>query len=156
LKRTATNVTTPQKEKIRGSSAYNAMTTETSAMISVIKPVFMVVYPDQNKLIVNIAREGNDGRYEVYNQLVEYVRIRELAEELNKAAEEITGSSPGIDFIPNPRKEKEESEYKFDNRKFLRIIKPKHTEMAKTLPEVIEKLQKYSDTIKSHKDVFIR
>jgi nucleoside-diphosphate-sugar epimerase len=119
-----------------------------------IKP--FISLEDACQSLVNIARKGNDGRYEVYNQLVEYVRIKELAEELNKAAEEITGSSPGINFIPNPRKEKEESEYKFDNSKFLRIIKPKDIEMAKTLPVVIEKLQKYSDTIKSHADVFIR
>lgn len=87
---------------------------------------------------------------------MEYVRIKDLAEELNKAAEEVLGKSLGVEYIPNPRKEKEESEYKFDNSKFLKVLgKPKHKKMAETLPEVIERLQKYSDRINAYKDVFI-
>jgi nucleoside-diphosphate-sugar epimerase len=119
-----------------------------------IKP--FISLEDACQSFVNIIREGNDGEYRVYNQLVEYVRIKDLAEELNKAAEEVLGRSPGVSYIPNPRKEKEESEYKFDNSKFLKILgKPKHKRMAETLPEVVNKLQKHSDTINAYKDVFI-
>lgn len=118
-----------------------------------IKP--FISLEDASQSLVNLVKEGNDGEYRVYNQLVEYVRIKDLAEELNKAAEEVLGKSPGMEFIPNPRKEKEESEYRFDNSKFIRICKPKHKKMAKTLPEVIEHLQKYSDVIKAYKDIFI-
>ena len=119
-----------------------------------IKP--FISLEDACQSLVNIVKEGNDGEYRVYNQLVEYVRIKDLAEELNKTAEEVLGRSPGIEFIPNPRKEKEESEYKFDNSKFLKVLgKPKHKHMADTLPEVIERLQKYSDRINAYKDIFI-
>lgn len=119
-----------------------------------IKP--FISLEDACQSLVNIVKKGNDGEYRVYNQLVEYVRIRNLAEDLNKAAEEVLGKSPGVEFIPNPRKEKEESEYKFDNSNFLKVLgKPKHEKMAKVLPEVVERLEKYSQVINTYKDVFI-
>ncbi len=119
-----------------------------------IKP--FISLEDACQSLVNIVKEGNDGEYRVYNQLVEYVRIKDLAEELNKAAEEVLGRSPGIKFIPNPRKEKEESEYRFDNTKFMKILgKPKHPKMKDTLVEVVERLQEYRDRILAYKDFFI-
>ncbi len=120
-----------------------------------IKP--FISLEDACQSFINIIREGNDGEYRVYNQLVEYVKIRDLAEELNNSAEEILGKSPGIDFIPNPRKEKEEAEYKFDNSKFIRVLgRPKHERMAETLNEVVGKLSKYAEMINSYRDVFIK
>jgi len=119
-----------------------------------IKP--FISLEDACQSLVNIVKEGNEGEYVVYNQLVEYVRIRDLAEELNRAAEEVLGRSPGIDFIPNPRKEREESRYKFDNSRFLKVLgKPKHGEMAKTLPDVIERLRRFEERIRAYRDVFI-
>ncbi len=118
-----------------------------------IKP--FISLEDACQSLVNIVKEGNDGEYRVYNQLVEYVKIKDLAEELNKAAEEVLGKSPGIKFIPNPRKEKEESEYRFDNTKFMKILKPKHPKMKDTLVEVVERLQNYKDRILAYKDLFI-
>ncbi|RLI78722.1 hypothetical protein DRP07_10790, partial [Archaeoglobales archaeon] len=83
--------------------------------------------------------------------------IKDLAEELNNAAEEILGKSPGIEFIPNPRKEKEEAEYKFDNSKFMKVLgKPKHEKMAETLNDVVGRLSEYSEVINSYKDAFIK
>lgn len=98
-----------------------------------IKP--FISLEDACQSLVNIVKGGNDGEYKVYNQLVEYVRIKDLAKELNKASEDVLGRSPGIEYISNPRKEKEESEYKFDNSKFLKVLgKPKHKRMAETIP----------------------
>jgi len=118
-----------------------------------IKP--FISLEDACQSLVEIAKGDNDGEYRVYNQLVEYVRIKELAENLNSAADEILGKSPGIDYIPNPRKEKEESEYTFNNTNFEKVFKAKHTDMSKTLPEVLERLKDYSDIIKSYRDIFI-
>ena len=119
-----------------------------------IKP--FISLEDACQSLVNIVKEGNDGEYKVYNQLVEYVRIKDLAEELNRAAEEVLGRSPGIEFIPNPRKEKEESEYRFDNSKFMKVLgKPKHRHMADVLPDVLERLKPFEYRINAFKDLFI-
>lgn len=119
-----------------------------------IKP--FISLEDACQSLVNIVKKGNDGEYKVYNQLVEYVKIKNLAEDLNKAAEEVIGKSPGINFIPNPRKEKEESEYTFENSEFLKILgSPKYPRMSKTLSEVLEKLKKFSYIIESYKDLFL-
>jgi nucleoside-diphosphate-sugar epimerase len=119
-----------------------------------IKP--FISLEDACQSLVNIVKEGNDGEYRVYNQLVEYVRVKDLAEELTKVAEKVLGRNPGVEYIPNPRKEKEENEYRFDNSKFLKVLgKPKYKRMAETLPEVIKRLQKYSSRINAYSDVFI-
>ena len=118
-----------------------------------IKPFISV--EDACQSLVNIVKEGNEEEYRVYNQLVEYVRIKDLAEELNRAAEEVLGKSPGIKFIPNPRKEKEESEYRFDNSKFMKVLKPKHPKMKDTLAETVERLNRFKDRILAYKDLFI-
>ncbi len=119
-----------------------------------IKP--FISLEDACQSLVNIVKEGNDGEYKVYNQLVEYVRIKDLAEELNRAAEEVLGRSPGIEFIPNPRKEKEESEYRFDNSKFMKVLgRPKHRHMADVLPDVLERLKPFEYRINAFKDLFI-
>lgn len=119
-----------------------------------IKP--FISLEDACQSLVNLCKEGNDGDYKVYNQLVEYVRIKDLAESLNDAATEILGESPGIDYIPNPRQEKEESEYKFDNTNFLGICKPKDKKMDDTLPIVLGRLKEHAGTINSYRDSFIR
>ncbi len=119
-----------------------------------IKP--FISLEDACRSLVNIVRKGNDGKYVVYNQLVEYVRIRDLAESLNRAAEEVLGRSPGIKFIPNPRKEKEEGEYRFENEGFVRVLgRPKYGRMRDALPEVVERLSVYRERIEAMKDLFI-
>ncbi len=119
-----------------------------------IKP--FISLEDCCQSLVNIVKEGNNGKYIVYNQLVEYVKIKELAEELNRAAEEVLGRSPGVEFIPNPRKEKEESEYRFENSKFMKVLgKPKHPRMKDTLADVVERLNRFESKINSMKDMFL-
>ena len=119
-----------------------------------IKP--FISLEDCCRSLVNIVKEENDGEYRVYNQLVEYVRIKDLAEDLNEAAESVLGRSPGMEFIPNPRKEKEESEYRFDNTKFMKVLgRPKHPKMKETLPEVIERLSEFRDRILGMSNLFI-
>jgi nucleoside-diphosphate-sugar epimerase len=119
-----------------------------------IKP--FISLEDATQSIVNIVKRGNNGEYRVYNQLVEFVRIKDLATELNDAAKKVIGEKPGLNYIPNPRKEKEESEYTFENNKFLEILgNPKNPRMADKLSEIIEKLNKHSDRIKAYKDAFL-
>lgn len=119
-----------------------------------IKP--FISLEDAVESIVNIVKAGNDGEYKVYNQLVEYVRIKDMAEELNRAAGKILEREPGVEYIPNPRKEKEESEYAFKNEGFLKMLgKPKRPSMKDEFSGVLEILSKYSETINRFKDVLL-
>ena len=119
-----------------------------------IKP--FISLEDTATSLVKIVKKGNEGKYEVYNQLVEYVRIKDMAEWMNGTAEELFGRAPGIEYIPNPRKEKEESEYSFENENFLKVLgKPKHESMREALVEVLEKLKRYEDRIRAYRDRLI-
>jgi nucleoside-diphosphate-sugar epimerase len=110
-----------------------------------IKP--FISLEDCCRSLVEIVKRGNSGDYKVYNQLTEYVIIKEFAEELNKKSDELFGKSPGIDFIPNPRKEKEESEYKFKNDEFIKLLDNKYTKMYDELKDTLEVLDRYRKTI---------
>ncbi len=119
-----------------------------------IKP--FISLEDCCRSLVEIVRKGNKGEYKVYNQLTEYVRIRDLAEELNKKSEELFGSSPGIEFIPNPRKEKEESKYKFKNDEFIKLLNGKYTRMFDELKDTLKILDKYRKTLERLRGRFLK
>lgn len=114
-----------------------------------IKP--FISLEDCCRSLVEIVKRGNKGEYKVYNQLTEYIRIRDLAKELNRKSEELFGYSPGIEFIPNPRKEKEESKYKFKNDEFMKLLKGRYIKMFDELKNTLEILSKYKKTLEELK-----
>jgi len=119
-----------------------------------IKP--FISLEDACRSIVKIVEKGNDGEYRVYNQLVEYVRIGDLAEWMNSAAEEVLGRSPGVKNIPNPRKERETSRYRFENDGFMDVLGHPKLTLKKALPDVIEKLSRYRHRVEFLKRTFLR
>jgi len=119
-----------------------------------IKP--FISLEDCCRSLVEIVKRGNKGEYEVYNQLTEYVRIKDLAIELNKKSEELFNFSPGIEFVPNPRVEEEESEYKFRNDRFIKLLNNKYTKMFDELKNTLEILNNYRETLEKLTGRFLR
>ena len=45
-----------------------------------------------------------------------------MAEQIAAAAKKVTGKNVGVNFIHNPRVEQEDTEYDFENEKFLEVL----------------------------------
>jgi len=80
-------------------------------------------------------------RVEIFNQMTETHRVRDLAELVAKT----TGAS--VAYLPNPRKEAAENDLVVDNRKFLALGLEPTTLAEGLLGEVVEVARKFAHRI---------
>ena len=114
-----------------------------------IKP--FIHLDDAVESLVQAVSMGNPGEYRVYNQLTEYVRIIDLAKMI-QAHLQAQGRSVGIEKISNPRVEKEEQEYRFENSEFLKLLGRKPRQMQSSVGEVLDKLLPQQTLIDGYQD----
>lgn len=73
--------------------------------------------------------------HEIINQVTENISIKKLAELINY------GTPTKIEHVPNPRKENEEHQMKFENKRFLQLLGRPPRDIDKEVREFIEKVQ---------------
>jgi nucleoside-diphosphate-sugar epimerase len=118
-----------------------------------IKPVIHL--EDAAQSMVDLVKTGNSGEYLVFNQLTEYVRIRDLAQMITDYMRS-TGKDIQIKNIPNPRVEKEDTEYRFENERFMALLSVKPRQMRDSIGEVLLSLMPHSERIHQYRDRLMR
>ncbi len=119
-----------------------------------IKP--FISLDDACSSILKATHKYTRGEFRVLSQLTEYIKIKEMAEQIAAAAKKVTGKEVPVNFIPNPRVEREDTEYGFENQKFLEVLgEVKYPNMFNSLPQVLETLNKYKETLLAYKDRFV-
>jgi len=109
-----------------------------------IKPFIHI--EDAAKSLVNLVKKGSPAKFRVYNQLTEYIRIKHLAQTI---AEHINVE---VSNISNPRKEKEDEEYRFENSRFMDLLSGKPRQIRESIGEVLNALIPYRNRIRRYRD----
>jgi nucleoside-diphosphate-sugar epimerase len=114
-----------------------------------IKP--FIHLDDAVESLVQAVIKGNPGEYRVFNQLTEYVRIIDLAQMIVDYLQ-AQGRSAAIEKIANPRVEKEEQEYRFENSGFLELLGREPLKMKTSVGDVLDKLLPHQALISGNQD----
>jgi len=86
------------------------------------------------------------GEYRVMNQFTEQFSVRELAESVSKAAVDL-GLNPEIQYVPNPRVEKEEHYYNAQHTKLIDLGLRPHCLSESLLHSLLRKPLQYLDRV---------
>ncbi len=114
-----------------------------------IKP--FIHLEDAARSLVDTVVKGNPGEYTVLNQLTEYIRISDLARMILDYMRE-KGRSVEIKKIPNPRVEKEDKDYRFENGRFMELLSGPARKMEESIGEILEAMIPREARIKQYKD----
>jgi nucleoside-diphosphate-sugar epimerase len=114
-----------------------------------IKP--FIHLEDAVQSLVDVVKKGNNCEYLVYNQLTEYIKIKELASMIVESMED-RGHIVKINNIQNPRVEKEDKEYRFENSRFVKLLSSVPRTMKNSIGEILDALIPHKERIKQFKD----
>ncbi len=114
-----------------------------------IKP--FIHLDDAVQSLVDVVKKSNDGEYQVYNQLTEYIKIKELASMIAESMEH-RGHTAKIKNIQNPRVEKEDKDYRFENSRFLKLLSSVPRTMENSIGEILDALLPNKEKIHRFKD----
>jgi len=114
-----------------------------------IKP--FIHLEDAAQSIVNLVKKGNSENYCIYNQLTEYIRIKDLAEMIGKHMQN-SGHPIEIKKIANPRVEEEETEYRFENRRFMELLSRAPKKMQESIGVSLDYLMPNRERIRKYRD----
>lgn len=104
--------------------------------------------------IVNLIEYKSKKSFEVFNQTTELLSIKHLAAEISKQSNKI-GCKSNLNFIKNPRVEKEEHQMKMENEKFLKLLKKKPDYFKNEILDILKSLKRYKRTIMKNKKSFL-
>ena len=96
-----------------------------------------------------VRNPADRGELRVYNQFTEQFSVRELAEKVRAAAEQL-GITAHVVNAPNPRIEMEEHYYNARNQKLLDLGLQPHLLGPELIDSMIAKIQRYADRIDRH------
>jgi nucleoside-diphosphate-sugar epimerase len=113
-----------------------------------IKP--FIHLEDAVESLVNLVKRVSLEEYVVYNQLTEYIRIGDLAQMIKGCMQE-KNTEVAVKNIANPRVEREDTSYRFENAKFLQLLSGPPRRMLDSVPEVLDALIPYKERISQHK-----
>ncbi len=115
---------------------------------------FLPLRDSMQCLTIAIENPPKEGEYRVFNQFQEVYTVYELAEKVQKVANEL-GFNAVIQPIENPRKELEEHYYNPDHRHLLDLGYQPTTDVESELRVMLQDLMKYRDRIEAKKDVIL-
>ncbi len=115
-----------------------------------IKPFIHI--EDAARSIVDAVRLEKTKELRVFNQLTEYTRIKDLAQSIVDFMKD-NHHDAQVDFIPNPRIEKEGNEYRFRNEKFINMLTGEPRTMKESVGPVLNALMANKDRISGYKDL---
>jgi UDP-sulfoquinovose synthase len=96
-----------------------------------------------------VRNPADRGELRVYNQFTEQFSVRQLAEKVRAAAEQL-GINADVVNAPNPRIEMEEHYYNARNQKLLDLGLQPHLLGPELIDSMIAKIQRYADRIDRH------
>jgi UDP-sulfoquinovose synthase len=115
---------------------------------------FLPLRDSMQCLTLALENPPTQGEYRVFNQFEEVYNLTELAYKVQKAAANL-GMDVEIRGVENPRTEQEDHFYEPDHGNLRDLgYKPTHDVDAE-ITIMLEDLQKYSDRVERHRDVFI-
>jgi len=117
------------------------------------KPQISLV--DAVESLVNAVKLPRDHKVTVYNQTAELFAIADLASAIQKAADKL-GFKADIQFIPNPRVEKEEHDMHMENQNFLKLLNKKPEKLEANIASIMQKLYGVRETIQKYRHTFLR
>jgi|TARA_Y100000294_G_scaffold177367_1_gene202522 nucleoside-diphosphate-sugar epimerase len=103
---------------------------------------------------VNLIEHKPIKNFEVFNQTTELLSIKNIAKEISSQAKKL-GYSCKLNFIKNPRVEKEEYQMRMENKKFLKLLGKKPHSFKNELMGILKTLSVNNKTIIKNKKSFI-
>ena len=115
---------------------------------------FLPLRDSMQCLTLALENPPEHGEYRVFNQFEEVYNLTQLALKVQRAAAGL-GMEVEVRSVENPRTELEDHFYEPDHHNLLNLgYKPTHT-VETEITFMLEDLQKYSDRIEMHRDVFM-
>ena len=115
---------------------------------------FLPLRDSMQCLTLALENPPEHGEYRVFNQFEEVYNLTQLALKVQRAAAGL-GMEVEVRSVENPRTELEDHFYEPDHHNLLNLgYKPAHT-VETEITFMLEDLQKYSDRIEMHRDVFM-
>ena len=115
---------------------------------------FLPLRDSMQCLTLALENPPEHGEYRVFNQFEEVYNLTQLALKVQRAAASL-GMEVEVRSVENPRTELEDHFYEPDHHNLLNLgYKPTHT-VETEITFMLEDLQKYSDRIEMHRDVFM-
>jgi UDP-sulfoquinovose synthase len=115
---------------------------------------FLPLRDSMQCLTLALENPPEHGEYRVFNQFEEVYNLTQLALKVQRAAAGL-GMEVEVSSVENPRTELEDHFYEPDHHNLLNLgYKPTHT-VETEITFMLEDLQKYSDRIEMHRDVFM-
>lgn len=113
-----------------------------------IKP--FIHLEDAAHSIISLAGKGNGGEYKIFNQLTEYIMIKDIARMIVDHMD-LRGLRADITMIPNPRTEQEHKTQRYRNDKFISLLPGRPKMMKESIGEAIDRLLPHKDWLLKHK-----
>ncbi len=115
---------------------------------------FLPLRDSMQCLTLAIENPPKEGEYRVINQFQEVYTVYELAEKVQRVANEL-GLDAVIQPVENPRKELEEHYYNPEHKILFELGYEPTTDVEAELRVMLQDLMKYRDRIEAKKDVII-
>ena len=93
-----------------------------------------------------VENPASEGEFRVFNQFTEQFSVRDLAEKVQRVAEQL-GINVEVDKIPDPRIEAEEHYYNATHTKLLELGLQPNLLSDEVIAHLIETIQRYKDRI---------
>jgi len=115
----------------------------------------MISLEDAVESIAQLVEKGHSGEgVEVYNQITRPVAIVELAETIEKVAQEI-GLDTEVKHYENPRDEKEDHKMEVETGKFMDLLGEQKVDIEEGVRDILKTLKEQQEKIENHEDRFL-
>ena len=109
---------------------------------------------DYVRSTINLISSKQKNSFEVLNQTTELLCIRDIAELVSKESK-LLGFNCKINFLTNPRIEKESHRMEMENSKFLKVLKKRPDNFRFELKNILKTLARNKITIEKYKKILI-
>ena len=106
-------------------------------------------------LTLALEKPPKEGEYRVLNQFDQYYSVNYLAETVSKVYHELTGNTPEIMNVENPRVEAEDHYYNPDHKKLYDLGYRPSGELKKDIQKIIEDLLQHKEKCRDLKKVIM-
>ncbi len=106
-------------------------------------------------LTIALEKPPKEGEYRVLNQFDQYYSVNYLAETVSKVYHELTGNTPEIVNVENPRVEAEDHYYNPDHKKLYDLGYRPSGELKKDIQKIIEDLLQHKEKCRDLKKVIM-